>query len=246
MEKTENEKIEPALYLIPVTLGESAYEKVLPECNRKIIGGIKNFIVESRKCAVRFLKFALPEIDIDSLNFFELNEHTNFAECRNFLQPLLDGFPMGVISDAGCPAVADPGAFAVKIAQEKNLKVVPLVGPSSILMALMASGFNGQNFSFNGYLPAKPSERCAKIRRLEERAWKENQTQIFIEAPYRNEKLFESILKTCRKETKICVACGITTGAEFIRSRSVEEWRKNPAVPFEKIPAIFLIYGGEK
>lgn len=239
------EKIEPALYLIPVTLGETEYQKVLPEYNKKIIRGIKNFIVENRRSAIRFLKLVDSSIDIDSLEFLELNEHSDLAKISNYLDPLLKKkLPMGIISEAGCPAVADPGAAVVEMAQKKNLKVVPLSGPSSMIMAVMASGLNGQSFAFNGYLPVKPNERAAKIRQLENRAWNEKQTQLFIEAPYRNLKMLESILNSCRNETQVCVAAGLTTEQEFIRTLSVAEWKKTNEPPINKIPAIFLIYRG--
>lgn len=237
------EKIEPALYLIPVTLGETEYQKVLPEYNKKILRGIKNFIVENRRSAIRFLKLADSSIDIDSLEFLELNEHSDLARISNYLDPLLKKkLPMGIISEAGCPAVADPGAAVVEMAQKKNLKVVPLSGPSSMIMAVMASGLNGQSFAFNGYLPVKPNERAAKIRQLENRAWNEKQTQLFIEAPYRNLKMLESILNSCRNETLVCVAAGLTTEQEFIKTLSVAEWKKSNGPPINKVPAIFLIY----
>lgn len=237
------EKIEPALYLIPVTLGETEYQKVLPEYNKKILRGIKNFIVENRRSAIRFLKLADSSIDIDSLEFLELNEHSDLAKISNYLDPLLKKkLPMGIISEAGCPAVADPGAAVVEMAQKKNLKVVPLSGPSSMIMAVMASGLNGQSFAFNGYLPVKPNERAAKIRQLENRAWNEKQTQLFIEAPYRNLKMLESILNSCRNETMVCVAAGLTTEQEFIKTLSVAEWKKSNEPPINKVPAIFLIY----
>lgn len=237
------EKIEPALYLIPVTLGETEYQKVLPEYNKKILRGIKNFIVENRRSAIRFLKLADSSIDIDSLEFLELNEHSDLARISNYLDPLLKKkLPMGIISEAGCPVVADPGAAVVEMAQKKNLKVVPLSGPSSMIMAVMASGLNGQSFAFNGYLPVKPNERAAKIRQLENRAWNEKQTQLFIEAPYRNLKMLESILNSCRNETLVCVAAGLTTEQEFIKTLSVAEWKKSNEPPINKVPAIFLIY----
>lgn len=237
------EKIEPALYLIPVTLGETEYQKVLPEYNKKILRGIKNFIVENRRSAIRFLKLADSSIDIDLLEFLELNEHSDLARISNYLDPLLKKkLPMGIISEAGCPAVADPGAAVVEMAQKKNLKVVPLSGPSSMIMAVMASGLNGQSFAFNGYLPVKPNERAAKIRQLENRAWNEKQTQLFIEAPYRNLKMLESILNSCRNETLVCVAAGLTTEKEFIKTLSVAEWKKSNEPPINKVPAIFLIY----
>ena len=237
------EKIEPALYLIPVTLGETEYQKVLPEYNKKILRGIKNFIVENRRSAIRFLKLADSSIDIDSLEFLELNEHSDLARISNYLDPLLKKkLPMGIISEAGCPAVADPGAAVVEMAQKKNLKVVPLSGPSSMIIAVTASGLNGQSFAFNGYLPVKPNERATKIRQLENRAWNEKQTQLFIEAPYRNLKMLESILNSCRNETLVCVAAGLTTEQEFIKTLSVAEWKKSNEPPINKVPAIFLIY----
>ena len=224
-------------------MGETEYQKVLPEYNRKIIRGIKNFIVENRRSAIRFLKLADSSIDIDSLEFLELNEHSDLAKISNYLDPLLKKkLPMGIISEAGCPAVADPGAAVVEMAQKKGLKVVPLSGPSSMIMAVMASGLNGQSFAFNGYLPVKPNERAAKIRQLENRAWNEKQTQLFIEAPYRNLKMLESILNSCRNETRVCVAAGLTTEQEFIRTLSVAEWKKASEPPINKVPAIFLIY----
>ncbi|WP_288758068.1 SAM-dependent methyltransferase, partial [uncultured Treponema sp.] len=200
-------------------------------------------IVEHRRYAIRFFKLADSSIDIDSLEFLELNEHSDLARISNYLDPLLKKkLPMGIISEAGCPAVADPGAAVVEMAQKKNLKVVPLSGPSSMIMAVMASGLNGQSFAFNGYLPVKPNERAAKIRQLENRAWNEKQTQLFIEAPYRNLKMLESILNSCRNETLVCVAAGLTTEQEFIKTLSVAEWKKSNEPPINKLPAIFLIY----
>ena len=237
------EDLKPALYLIPNTLGDTPYERSLPQYNRQVLRGIKHFIVESRREAIRFIKLADSEIDIDSLSFTELNEHTDLQTIGRILDPLeKQKLPMGVISDAGCPAVADPGAAAVEMAQKKNLCVVPLAGPSSMIMAVMASGFNGQSFSFNGYLPAKPSERAVKLHQLENRAYKEDQTQLFIEAPYRNLKMLETITKTLRKETRVCIAAGMTTKDEYIRTLTVEQWKKAGEIPIQKVPAIFLIY----
>lgn len=237
------EDLKPALYLIPNTLGDTPYERSLPQYNRQVLRGIKHFIVESRREAIRFIKLADSEIDIDSLSFTELNEHTDLKTIDRILDSLeKQKLPMGVISDAGCPAVADPGAAAVEMAQKKNLCVVPLAGPSSMIMAVMASGFNGQSFSFNGYLPAKPSERAVKLHQLENRAYKEDQTQLFIEAPYRNLKMLETITKTLRKETRVCIAAGMTTKDEYIRTLTVEQWKKAGEIPIQKVPAIFLIY----
>ncbi len=234
--------METALYLIPTTLGDTPFDRVLPDENRKIISNLRFFIVESRKCAVRFLARYCPDLPIDDCSFVELSEHTDVKNTANLLSPLEKGNSMGVISDAGCPAVADPGALAVEMAQKKGLTVRPLVGPSSMIMAVMASGFNGQSFAFNGYLPIKTNERNAKIRFLEQRAWKEDQTQLFIEAPYRNDKLFDSLLSTLRPDTRLSIAAGITTDQEFLKTKKVSEWKKTKKPDLNKIPAIFLIY----
>ena len=233
--------MEVALYLIPVTLGDTAIEKVLPAHNKEIILGIKHFIVEDVRSARRFLRQADPQFDIDGSHFFELNKHTSPADIAGYLAPLAGGNPMGVISEAGCPAVADPGADVVAIAQRKGLKVVPLVGPSSIILSVMASGFNGQSFAFHGYLPIKPDERARKLKQLEQRVYAEEQTQLFIETPYRNGKMIEDILKNCRPQTKLCIAANLTCDDEFVRTRTVKEWRGN--IPeLSKIPCIFLLY----
>ena len=177
--------MEVALYLLPVTLGDTPIEKVLPAYNREIISGIKYFIVEDVRSARRFLKKVDSAICIDELTFYTLNKHTSPEDISGYLKPLQEGCSMGVISEAGCPAVADPGADVVAIAQRRNLKVVPLVGPSSIILSVMGSGFNGQSFAFHGYLPIDPAERTKRLKELETRVYAENQTQLFIETPYR-------------------------------------------------------------
>ena len=231
----------PALYLIPNLLGETPVEQVLPPYNRQIILGIRHFIVEDVRTARRFLKLVDHSIDIDQLTFYTLNKHTNPEEVASMLKPLEEGNPMGVISEAGCPAVADPGADVVAIAQRKGLQVIPLVGPSSIILAVMGSGFNGQSFAFNGYLPIEPDDRIKTLKKLEQRAYTENQTQLFIETPYRNAKMMADILKACRPQTHLCIAAGLTTKDEYIKTRTVKEWAgKLPAL--EKVPCIFLIY----
>jgi len=231
----------PALYLIPNLLGETPVEQVLPAYNHEIIMGIRHFIVEDVRTARRFLKLVDRSIDIDQLTFYTLNKHTNPEEVASMLKPLEEGSPMGVISEAGCPAVADPGADVVAIAQRKGLQVVPLVGPSSIILAVMGSGFNGQSFAFNGYLPIEPDDRIKTLKKLEQRAYTENQTQLFIETPYRNAKMMADILKACRPQTHLCIAAGLTTKDEYIKTRTVKEWNgKLPAL--EKIPCIFLMY----
>ena len=233
--------METALYLIPVTLGDTSIEKVLPSYNKEIILGIKHFIVEDVRSARRFLKKVERSINIDELSFYTLNKHTSAEEISGYLKPLLGGESMGVISEAGCPAVADPGADVVAIAQRKNLKVVPLVGPSSIILSVMGSGFNGQSFAFHGDLPIDPSERIKRIKVLEQRIYSENQTQLFIETPYRNNKMMEDIVKNCRPQTKLCIAANITCEDEYIKTKTVKEWQgKLPDL--SKIPCIFLIY----
>lgn len=233
--------MEVALYLLPVTLGDTAIEKVLPSYNREIIVGIKHFIVEDVRSARRFLKKVDADINIDELTFYPLNKHTSPEDIAGYLTPLAQGNAMGVISEAGCPAVADPGADVVAIAQRRNLKVVPLVGPSSIILSVMGSGFNGQSFAFHGYLPINPADRTRRLKELEARVYSENQTQLFIETPYRNHKMLEEILKTCRPQTKLCIAANITCEGEYIRTKTVKEW-KGHLPDLNKIPCIFLIY----
>ena len=233
--------MEIALYLLPVTLGDTSVEKVLPSYNKEIITAIKYFIVEDVRSARRFLKKVDRSIVIDDLTFYTLNKHTSPEEISGFLQPLSEGNSMGVISEAGCPAVADPGADVVAIAQRKNYKVVPLVGPSSIILSVMASGFNGQSFAFHGYLPIEPSDRIKRLKELENRVYSENQTQLFIETPYRNNKMMEDIMKACRPQTRLCIAANITCEGEYIKTRTLREW--NGKFPdLSKIPCIFLIY----
>ena len=233
--------MKPTLYLIPVTLGETSYDRVLPAYNREIILSLKYFIVENVRTARRFLKKTDPAIVIDDLTFTELNEHTSPDAVADMLMPMSAGESVGVMSEAGCPAVADPGSDVVTIAQRKGYDVVPLVGPSSILMALMASGFNGQSFTFHGYLPVDAMKRTERIKTLESRIYSENSTQIFIETPYRNEKLLEDIVRICRSSTRLCVACNITCDDEYIKTRPVKDWTKN--VPdLKKKPAIFSLY----
>lgn len=233
--------MEPALYLIPVTLGETEVSRVLPSYNAEVISQIKHFIVEEVRSARRFLKKVDRNIRIDDLTFYPMGKHASPELFASYLRPLEQGESVGVISEAGCPAVADPGADVVAIAQRKGLRVVPLVGPSSILLAVMASGFNGQSFAFNGYLPIEPGERTKRLKLLEQRVYAERQTQLFIETPYRNAKLFAEILRTCRPQTRLCVAAGLTCAEEFIRTRTIQEWKKHPLPDLSKIPAIWVI-----
>jgi len=228
------------LFLVPNVLSESDWQNVLPAGVFSILTNTRYFIVENVRTARRFLKQVNKEIIIDSLTFFELNKYTQPAELPGFLKPIDQGFDIAVISEAGCPGVADPGADIVKIAHQKSIKVAPVVGPSSILLALMASGLNGQNFAFHGYLPVKPQERSRSIANLEKQVKNGHQTQIFIETPYRNNQMINDLLKTCSPSTLLCVAANITGDNEFIATKTIQQWKKN--VPeLHKIPAIFLI-----
>lgn len=233
--------MQPSLYLIPVTLGDTPHENVLPEINREIILSLKYFVVEELRTARRFLKKCSPEINIDDLTFFELNKHTTSESISQYLLPMRKGFSIGILSEAGCPAIADPGAVVVSIAQREGYKVVPLVGPSSILLSLMASGFNGQSFAFQGYLPIEASARVSLLKKLEQRVYSEDQTQIFIETPYRNQKMMEDIIKNCRPTTRLCIAANLTCEDEYVKTKTVKEWgSKLPDL--SKIPTVFLIY----
>jgi len=229
------------LILIPNLLGDGLVEDVLPAGLGPIVSNIKHFVVEDLRTARRFLKKLDRDTDIDSLSFNLLNEHTRPEEIHSLLKPMLDGLDLGLMSEAGIPCVADPGSSLVSLAHEHGVRVVPVSGPSSIMLALMASGFNGQNFAFHGYLPVDKRERVSAIRKLEQTAYRNKQTQIFIETPYRNMKMFESIISSCGKETRLCIAANLTTEAEMIRSMTVEQWKKNPPA-IHKQPAVFLIY----
>ncbi len=231
------------LYLIPTTLGDSPVSNVIPSYISEIINQTNFYIVENIRSARRYLIKAGIKTAIDDLHFFELNKRTDPKEIPSFFRPIGIGENVGVLSEAGVPSVADPGAEVVKIAHEKKIKVVPLVGPSSILMAIMASGMNGQNFAFVGYLPIKNPDRNKRIAFLEARSQKENQTQLFIETPYRNAKIISDILASCSNETRFCIACDISLETEFIKTKTVREWKKN--IPkIDKRPAIFLIHKG--
>ena len=231
----------PTLYLIPTTLGETALDTILPAQNDQIVISLKYFIVENIRTARRFLKKVNREINIDELTFFELNQHTSPEEISTFLKPMQEGQDMGVISEAGCPAVADPGADVVAIAQQRNYVVKPLVGPSSILLSLMASGFNGQSFTFHGYLPIQQSDRAKMLKKMEVQIYNNNQTQLFFETPYRNMKILEDILTVCMPDTKLCIAVDITLETEFIKTKTVKEW-KSQKPDLNKRPCIFLLY----
>lgn len=231
------------LYLIPNSLGSEDLNAILPQGNFTIIEKLKTFIVEDLRTARRFLSKAGLSGKIDELNFLLLNEHTKSNEITEYLKVTENGEDIGLLSDAGVPCVADPGADIVALAQNAKIQVVPLVGPSSILMGLMASGFNGQNFAFVGYLPREKAERNNRIKELESRVYKEDQTQIFIEAPYRNNQMFESLLAICNPETKICIACDMSLASEYIVTHSIADWKKLKTKPdLHKRNTLFLIY----
>lgn len=229
------------LYLIPTTLGEMNPEDVLPHTIRRAIDFIDHYIVENEKTARRFIKSVHPEKKQPDLKLFALNKHTAVSEHLEFIQPLLQGQNMGLMSEAGCPGVADPGAVIVKLAHEKGIQVIPLVGPSSILLALMASGMNGQSFAFNGYLPIDKSEKKSALKNLEKLSFDKNQSQLFIETPYRNNKFLEDLLQILQPNTLLCVACDITLPTEFIKTQSVNAWKKNK-VDLHNRPCIFIIH----
>ncbi|PIB37821.1 SAM-dependent methyltransferase [Maribacter sp. 4G9] len=228
------------LYLIPSTLGEIPPLEVLPISIKRAIEEINIYIVENEKTARHFIKKISPRKSQPSLTLFSLNKFTEASEIPSFLNPCSEGYDVGILSEAGCPGIADPGAAVVKIAHERNIQVVPLVGPSSIILALMASGMNGQNFAFNGYLAIEGSERKKQIKTLEKKSKEENQSQIFIETPYRNNKLLEELVKTVSGNTRICVACDITLTTEFIRTKPASQW-KLEQVDLHKRPTIFII-----
>ncbi|MFR9650024.1 MAG: SAM-dependent methyltransferase [Rikenellaceae bacterium] len=231
------------LYLIPCPIAEDVELNIsLPEGNREVVDSLDYFIVENVRSARRFLSRLKLARKIDELEFVELNEHTTSqGDIEAMMRPLLEGRSAGVISEAGVPGVADPGAQVVDVAHRKGVRVTPLVGPSSIIMAIMASGLNGQSFAFNGYLPIKPDQRGKAIRNFERRAQSEGQSQLFIEAPYRNVKLFEQLVATLSANTKLTVAADITSSSEFIKTLSVEQWRRTTAPDIQKRPAIFII-----
>lgn len=229
------------LYLIPTRLGENEPLEVLPISVKKTIELVDDYIVENEKTARRFIKKISSGKSQQSLKIHILNKYTEPSELPNFLDACLKGRPVGLLSEAGCPAIADPGADIVKIAHEMNIQVVPLVGPSSILLALMASGMNGQSFTFHGYLPIDKHERKTTLKKLERLSFEQNQSQIFIETPYRNNKMLEDICTTLHKNTRVCIACDLTLATEFIKTKTVGEWKQSNN-DLHKRPAIFIIH----
>jgi 16S rRNA (cytidine1402-2'-O)-methyltransferase len=230
------------LYLIPSTLGDSSPVAGIPPEIPAIAGELRHFVVEDIRTARRFLKKIVPAINIDSLSFQVLDEHTRPEEVSSLLKPLLDGEDMGLLSEAGLPCVADPGALLVSQAHENGVKVVPLTGPSSVFLALMASGFNGQNFAFHGYLPIDKKERISRIRELESAVYQHDQTQIFIETPYRNNQVLDALIQACKPETKICVAFDLTLPGEKIIQTTAKRLNMNDRPDLNKKPAVFLLY----
>jgi len=228
------------LYLIPVTLGDSPVHHVIPAYVLELLDRLDHFIVEDLRSARRYLKKAGVEKAIDDLSFYMLNEHTEDQDMEELLLLLTTGNDAGMLSEAGVPAVADPGSGLVALAHRHNIRVVPLAGPSSILMALMAAGMNGQSFRFHGYLPVKKPQRLNSLRRIEKTALDTGETQIFMETPYRNMNLLEDIVGTCRDNTLLCIAADISLASEFIKTKTVREW-KGQLPDIHKRPAVFLL-----
>ena len=229
----------PVLYLIPSTLGDVSPQDVIPQKTLQILKKLDHFIVEEERTARRFLIKAGINKPVDAITFFILNEHTGKENLSSFFENS-GNTDMGLLSEAGVPAVADPGTDLIRVAHRMGFRVVPLVGPSSVLLAVMASGLNGQNFAFTGYLPVKTNERAARIRFLEKRSLLENQAQVFIETPYRNNQLMKSILETCSPETWLCIASNITLEKEWISTRTIAEWKRE--IPdLNKQPSVFIL-----
>jgi 16S rRNA (cytidine1402-2'-O)-methyltransferase len=222
------------IYLIPVTLGGDDFLKVIPEKVISLTRQLRYFIVEDIRSARRFLRLIDKQFPIDDTIFFELNEHTDESSIESYLEPSFAGSDIGLLSEAGLPGIADPGAKIVALAHRKKITVTPLSGPSSIILALISSGLNGQNFTFNGYLPVNPVERSAKLRDLERKAG-DGFAQIFMETPYRNQKMLESIMTTCHGDTLLCIAADITLPDESIRTMRISEWKKDLPVIKDKL-----------
>ena len=239
--RREAETAPGTLYLIPTPLGDTSLDRVLPAETRRVAAGLDTFVVEHPKTARAFLKQLPTATPLQQLTLLDLNEHTRDSELEGLLRPLLDGRDVGLLSEAGCPAVADPGADLVRLAHARGVTVRPLVGPSSILLALIGSGLVGQRFAFHGYLPAKAEERAQTLRDLERRAEKEDAAQAFIETPYRNDALLETLLSVCRDDTLLCIARDITLEDEYVATRRVADWR-GQLPDLRKRPAVFLLY----
>lgn len=228
------------IYLLPSPLGDSPMDNIIPNEVIKTTLCLRYFMVENIRTARRYLRQLDKQFPIDDSVFFELNKHSLPKEIENFLKNCEKGFSIGIMSEAGVPGIADPGAEVVNLAHQRNLQVIPSVGPSSILMAMMASGLNGQNFAFNGYLPIKNNERIKQIKLLEQKTMNENQAQVFIETPYRNDTLISDLLKNCLPETKLCIAANISSKGEMIKTQTIKNW-KNHKPTLNKIPTIFIL-----
>ena len=234
-------KINGKLYLIPTTLGDCDPFDVLPSTVKRAIEFIEDYIVENEKTARKAIKMINPEKVQAALRFQILNKHTEISEHNKMIQPCLEGKNIGLMSEAGCPGIADPGAVMVKLAHEKGIQVVPLVGPSSILLAMMASGMNGQRFTFNGYLPIEKSEKKTVLKALEKTSQDKNESQLFIETPYRNNKLLEDMLQTLQPNTHLCIAADITLPTEYIKTFRIQDWKK-VKIDLHNRPTIFIIH----
>jgi len=228
------------LYLIPSSLGNNTVHTI-PQYVKEIAHTLDIFIAERAKTARHFLKALETPVPFNDMTFYELNKRTTPEELKHFLIDAEKGKNVGLLSEAGCPAIADPGAVIVELAHKKGIEVVPFVGPSSILLALMASGLNGQNFAFVGYIGVKKGERAKDIKRLEQLAHRQQQTQLFIETPYRNMSMCEDLLKTLSPTTRLCIAANLTLETEWIKTKTVQEWKKTTLPNLHKVPAIFLI-----
>lgn len=229
------------LYLIPTRLGDNPPLEVLPLSIKKVIESVDNYIVENEKTARHFIKKISPKKPQPSLQINTLNKYTDSNELISYLDACKTGKSIGLLSEAGCPGIADPGADIVKLAHQNNIQVVPLVGPSSIILALMSSGMNGQSFAFNGYLPIDKQQKKQELKRFEKLSFEQQQSQIFIETPYRNNKLLEDIISILHPQTRLCIACDLTLSSEYIKTMTILEWKK-VNIDLHKRPAIFIIH----
>jgi 16S rRNA (cytidine1402-2'-O)-methyltransferase len=229
------------IYLLPTVIAEDTIEQVLPASIKATANKLNYFLAENVRTARRFLSALGVEQPISSLHFEVLNKRTPEEVLSKLFEPVMQGQDIGILSESGCPGVADPGSIAVNYAHKHNIQVIPLVGPSSFLLALMASGFNGQSFVFHGYLPIDKQERTKAIRQIEKQAQEQQQTQMFMETPYRNNQLLEALLRNCKKSTKLCIAKGVTSADEYIKTMSIQEWKKHKP-DLHKVPTVFLVH----
>lgn len=229
------------LYMVPVTLGDDNLSYVIPADVMKLVQNLEYFVVENEKSARRFLGSVKTNKPVRELNFQLLNEHSTEKDFPALIAPLVAGHDLGMLSEAGCPGIADPGATLAALAHRKGIKVAPLVGPSSILLSLMASGFNGQQFTFLGYLPSDKAARLNKLKDIEKQSQRLNETQIFIETPYRNQHMLEDILASCGANTKLCIARNVSLETEFVVSKTIAEWKKSGLPDLHKQPTVFLL-----